>query len=50
MSARASRAGAHLIDFVDIGYVERCDLVVTHFHGQVRPHSLNRVTRQENYL
>src|SRR5438034_7393563 len=38
------------IDFVDIGYVERFDLVVMHFHGQVRPHSLNRITRQENYL
>jgi len=38
------------IDFVDIGYVERFDLVVMHFHGQVRPHSLNRITGQENHL
>jgi hypothetical protein len=38
------------IDFVDIGYVECFDLVVTHFHGQVRPQSLNWITRQENHL
>ena len=38
------------IDFVDIGYVECFDLVVMHFHGQVRPQSLNWITRQENYL
>src|SRR5207248_1086488 len=38
------------IDFVDVGYVERFDLVVMDFHGQMRPHSLNRVTDQENYL
>src|SRR5262245_66487083 len=28
------------IDFVDIRYVERFDLVILHFHGQVRPQSL----------
>src|SRR5436309_11707753 len=38
------------IDFLDIGRVERFDLLVMHFHGQVRPHSLNRITRQKNYL
>src|SRR6478735_8461936 len=38
------------INFVDIAYVERFDLVVMHFHGQVRPHSLNRITGQENHL
>src|SRR5436190_20488725 len=38
------------IDFVDIGYVERFDLVVMDFHGQMRPHSLNRITGKENYL
>src|SRR6476661_2073730 len=38
------------INFVDVGYVERFYLMVMHFHGQVRPHSLNRVTRQKNYL
>src|SRR4030095_57323 len=38
------------INFVDVGHVERFDLMVVHFHGQVRPHSFNRVTGQENYL
>src|SRR5213595_4123927 len=38
------------IDFVDVGYVERFYLMVIHFHGQVRPHSLNRVTDQEKHL
>ena len=38
------------IDFVDIGHIERFDLVVTHFHRQVRPDALNRITRQKNHL
>src|SRR6478609_9343503 len=38
------------IDFVDIGYVELFYRVVMHFHGQVRPQSLNRITRQEDHL
>src|SRR3954471_19631348 len=29
------------INFVDVGYVERFYLMVMHFQGQVRPHSLN---------
>jgi len=38
------------IDFVDIGYIKRLNLAVMHFHGQVRPHSLNWVTRQKDHL
>ena len=38
------------INFVDIPYVKRFDLVVMHFHGQVRPHSLNRIAGQENHF
>src|SRR5438094_3706521 len=38
------------IDFVDVGYVKRLNLTVIHFHGQVRPHSLNWVTRQKHHL
>ena len=38
------------INFVDVGYVERFDLMVAHFHGQMRPHSLHGVTGQENHL
>ena len=36
----------HITDVI----AERFDLVVMHFHGQVRPHSLNRITGQENHL
>ena len=38
------------IDFVDAGYVKRLNLTVMHFHGQVRPHSLNWVTRQKHHV
>src|SRR4029077_9148841 len=38
------------IDFVDVGCVKRLNLAVMHFHGQVRPHSLNWVTRQKDHL
>src|SRR6266513_1452357 len=38
------------IDLVDIARVERLNLAVTHFHGQVRPHALNRITRQKDHL
>jgi hypothetical protein len=38
------------IDFVDTGYIKRLNLAVMHFHGQVRPHSLNWVTRQKDHL
>src|SRR5262245_64484202 len=38
------------VDFIDVSHIERFDLVVMHFHGQVRPKSLHRITRQENHL
>ena len=38
------------IDLVDIGRVERLNLAVTHFHGQVRPRALNRIARQKDHL
>jgi hypothetical protein len=38
------------IDLVDIGHVKRLNLAVMHFHRQVRPHSLNRITRQKDHL
>src|SRR5215471_18471307 len=38
------------INFADISHVEWFDLVIMHFHGQVRPESLHRITRQENHF
>jgi hypothetical protein len=38
------------IDFVDVGHVKRLNLAVMHFHGQMRPDSLNRITRQKDHL
>src|SRR5262249_27860133 len=45
-----SSSGQIPIDFVDVGRVKRFDLAVMHFHRQVRPHSLNRITRQKDHL
>src|SRR5438045_8629201 len=38
------------INFVDVGRVKRLNLTVIDFHGQMRPHSLNWVTRQKHHL
>src|SRR5437867_8388671 len=38
------------IDLVDIGHLKRLNLAVMHFHRQVRPHSLNRITCQKDHL
>src|SRR4030095_13408681 len=39
-----------LIHYIDVGRVKRFNPAKTHFHGQVRPHSLNRITREKDYL
>jgi len=38
------------MDFVDVGRVKRPNLAIVHFHGQMRPHSLNRIAHQKDYL